>query len=154
MVYITYMAAHAKTIEKPRRWYRGANIPMRVIRKFARDVAERFHPEKIILFGSYAYGTPREDSDVDILVIMPCRNELDMAVKIIWELPAPFPTDLLVRKPEQWLWRTRERESFSTEILTKGKVLYAKGDPGVGEKSRGRPSRRRRPGVRVRTVRR
>jgi hypothetical protein len=41
------------------RWYRGADIPMRVIRRFARQVAERFHPDKIILFGSYAYGTPR-----------------------------------------------------------------------------------------------
>ena len=42
----------------PKRLYMGANIPMRVIRRYARAVAERFHPEKIILFGSYAYGTP------------------------------------------------------------------------------------------------
>src|SRR5258708_37559078 len=105
--------------------YYGDKISMRLIRRYARQVAARFKPDQIILFGSYAYGTQREDSDVDLLVIMPCRNELDMAVKITWELPAPFPTDLLVRKPEQWLWRTREGESFSTEILTKGKVLYA-----------------------------
>ncbi len=118
---------------------------MRVIRRYARQVADRFKPEQIILFGSYAYGTPHEESDVDLLVIMPCRNELDMAVKITWELPAPFATDLLVRKPAQWQWRTREREAFSTEILTKGKVLYAKGDAGVGQKSRVRSPRRRRP---------
>ena len=118
---------------------------MRVISRYARQVADRFQPDKIILFGSYAGGTPHEDSDVDLLVIMPCRNELDMAVKITWELPAPFATDLLVRKPEQWLWRTQEGESFSTAILTKGKVLYAKGDAGVGEKSRVRSPSRRRP---------
>jgi hypothetical protein len=41
------------------RWYRGPNISMRVIRRFARQVAERFQPEKIILFGSYAYGAPK-----------------------------------------------------------------------------------------------
>ena len=55
-------------------WYRGANIPMQVIRDYARRVAERFQPEKIILFGSYAYGTPHEDSDVDILVVMPAHE--------------------------------------------------------------------------------
>lgn len=125
--------------------YYGVKIPMPAIRRYARQVAERFKPDKIILFGSYADGTPHEESDVDLLVIMPCRNELDMAVKITWELPAPFATDLLVRKPEQWLWRTQERESFSTAILTRGKVLYAKGDAGMGEKSRVRSPRRRRP---------
>jgi hypothetical protein len=43
---------------QPERWYRGADILMRVIRQYARKVAERFQPDKIILFGSYAYGTP------------------------------------------------------------------------------------------------
>jgi predicted nucleotidyltransferase len=66
------------TQAKPERWYCGADIPMRVIRRFARDVAEQFHPDKIILFGSYAYGTPHADSDVDILVVMPARNQLDL----------------------------------------------------------------------------
>jgi predicted nucleotidyltransferase len=64
------------------RWYRGAEIPIRVIRQYAREVAERFRPDKIILFGSYAQGTPHLDSDVDLLVIMPARNQLDQAVKI------------------------------------------------------------------------
>jgi predicted nucleotidyltransferase len=59
----------------PPECYWGADVPMRVIRRFARQVAERFQPDKIILFGSYAYGTPHEDSDVDILVVMPARNQ-------------------------------------------------------------------------------
>lgn len=138
-------AKRTKTVAKSPSPYLGAKIPMRVISRYVRQVADRFQPDKIILFGSYACGTPHEDSDVDLLVIMPCRNELDMAVKITWELPAPFATDLLVRKPEQWLWRTQEGESFSTAILTKGKVLYAKGHAGVGEKSRVRSPSRRRP---------
>lgn len=125
-------------------------MPMRVIRRYAREVAERFRPDKIILFGSYAYGTPHEDSDVDILVIMPTRNQIDQAIKIDRAVCAPFPLDLIVRKPSEWKWRTEEGESFSTEIRTKGKVLYEKGDPGVGEEGRGRSShrhlrRRRRP---------
>jgi predicted nucleotidyltransferase len=97
---------------------------MRVIRRFARQVAEQFQPEKIVLFGSYAYGTPHADSDVDILVIMPCRNQLDQAFKIRMAIPAPFPMDLIVRKPNNIKWRLEEGELFHTEILTKGKALY------------------------------
>jgi len=110
----------------PSRWYRGADIPMRVIRRFAREVAERFHPDKIILLGSYAYGTPHEDSDVDILVVMPCRNQLDQAFKIHSTLLPPFPLDIIVRTPHSMKWRLAEGESFHTEITIKGKVLYQK----------------------------
>ena len=74
---------------------------MRVIRRFARDVAEQFQPDKIILFGSYAYGTPHEDSDVDILVVMPARNQLDQAVESVWRFDPPFPLDLIVRTPKK-----------------------------------------------------
>src|SRR5438132_848844 len=116
----------------PARIYLGANVPMPVIRNYARKIAARFQPDQIILFGSYARGAPHKDSDVDLLVIMPCRNELDLSVKITWELPAPFPTDLLVRKPAEWEWRTREKESFAAEIATYGKILYAKGDANYG----------------------
>src|SRR5947209_8614731 len=92
----------------PTRWYRGADIPMRLIRRFARQVAERFQPDKIILFGSYAYGTPHADSDVDILVIMPCRNQLDQAVRIELAYDPPFPLDLIVRTPHNMQWRLAE----------------------------------------------
>src|SRR5213082_2813890 len=94
------------------RWYRGASVPMRVIRRFAREVAERFHPEKIILFGSYAYGEPHADSDVDILVVMPARNEMDQAVCIDRALDPPFPLDLIVRTPRTLAWRLKEGDSF------------------------------------------
>src|SRR6516225_3611839 len=112
--------------EAPSRWYRGAAIPMRVIRQFARQVAERFQPDKIILFGSHAYGTPHADSDVDILVVMPCRNQLDQAAKIHTTLLPPFPLDILVRTPHNMNWRLAEGDSFLREITLKGKVLYEK----------------------------
>jgi predicted nucleotidyltransferase len=105
-------------------WYRGADVPMSVIRRFARQVAERFHPEKIILFGSYAYGRPHADSDVDFLVVMPARNQLDQAFKLHVALLPPFPLDLLVRTPQNLKWRLAEGDSFLREIVTKGKVLY------------------------------
>jgi len=122
----------------PKRVYFGANIPMRVIRRYARAIADEFHPDQIILFGSYAYGTPHEDSDVDLLVVMPARNEHDQAVRIRWRLAAPFPIDLIVRTPKEMKWRLEEGESFSTTIVTQGKILYEKDDEGMGQKGRGR----------------
>jgi predicted nucleotidyltransferase len=109
---------------------------MRVIRRFARQVAELFQPDKIILFGSYAYGTPHADSDVDILVVMPARNQLDQAVKIRWQVPRYFPMDLIVRTPATMKWRLAEGDLFHTEIVTKGKILYEKKHRRVGPQSR------------------
>jgi predicted nucleotidyltransferase len=126
----------------PARWYRGADVPLHVIRRFARQVAERFQPEKIILFGSHAYGTPHADSDVDILVIMPARNELDQALRIRLTVDYNFPLDLLVRTPHNLSRRLAAGDSFLRELVAKGKVLYEKDHPRVGAKSRGRSSRR------------
>ncbi len=97
---------------------------MRVIRRFAKDVADKFRPEMIVLFGSYAYGTPHDDSDVDILVVMPARNQLGMAFKIRCAVKASFPMDLIVRTPSNLGWRLEAGESFHTEIVTKGKILF------------------------------
>jgi predicted nucleotidyltransferase len=119
-------------LEMPARWYRGPNVPHSVIRRFARAVAERFHPEKIILFGSHAYGRPHADSDVDILVVMPARNELDQAVRIRLGVDYSFPLDLLVRTPKNLAWRLAEGDSFLKEVMSKGKVLYEETDGGVG----------------------
>jgi hypothetical protein len=73
----------------------GAVYPWRItmpaIRKLAREIAEKFRPEKIILFGSYAYGTPHQDSDVDLLVIMPARDSSALAVRILERIDPPFP---------------------------------------------------------------
>ena len=56
---------------------------MSAIRRYARQIAEKFDPDKIILFGSYAYGQPHEWSDVDILVVMPAYNQISKAIRII-----------------------------------------------------------------------
>ena len=128
--------AHSNAIAG--RWYRGADVPMRAIRRFARQVAERFDPDKIILFGSYAYGKPHPDSDVDILVIMPARNQLDQAVKIELACDPPFPLDIIVRTPHNMRWRLAEGDSFLREITSKGKVLYEKNHAGLGAQSRKR----------------
>ncbi len=66
--------------------YASPNIPLAAIRRFARRIAERFQPDKIILFGSYAYGEPHNESDVDLLVIMRCRNAIDQSIRISWAI--------------------------------------------------------------------
>jgi predicted nucleotidyltransferase len=131
----------SKATSEPR-YYHG-HVPLSVIRRFARQVAERFQPDKIILFGSHAYGTPHQDSDVDILVIMPARNQLDQAFKIHSTLLPPFPLDIIVRTPKEMQGRLEEGESFHTEIVTKGKVLYEEDNARVGRKGRRRLSARR-----------
>src|SRR5713226_8309370 len=125
-------------------WHRGAAVPMPVVRQFAREVAERFDPEKIILFGSHAYGTPHADSDVDILVVMPARNEIDQAVRIDRVIDPLFPLDLIVCSPKNIAWRLKEGDSFLREITTKGKVLYEKAHGPMGAKSGIRQARARR----------
>jgi predicted nucleotidyltransferase len=113
----------------------GRRASMSAIRRYAHGIGQRFHPHKIILFGSYAYGTPHPDSDVDLLVIMPARDELDEAFKIRLAMPAPFPLDLIVRRPRELALRLKEGESFSTEITRRGKVLYEKSNTGLDKKS-------------------
>ena len=142
--YNDLMSRKRQTIDQSKleRWYRGANIPLAVIRRFAREVAERFQPEKIILFGSYAYGRPHADSDVDILVIMPARNQLDQAFKIHCTIDPPFPLDIIVRTPKHMKWRLEEGDSFLREIVSKGKVLYEAGHARMGAKGRSRSGHR------------
>ena len=81
--------------------YHSPNIPMAAIRRYARQIADKFDPDKIILFGSYAYGQPHEWSDVDILVVMRARNQLDQSLRIVLAVEAPFPLDLIVRTPKR-----------------------------------------------------
>ncbi len=105
---------------------------MSAIQRYVRAVAERFQPERVILFGSYAYGQPNADSDVDLLVVMPARNQMDQAVRIRLAFQAPFPLDLIVRTPKNLKWRLHEGDWFLREIVSEGIVLYEKTDEGLG----------------------
>src|SRR4051812_20370739 len=112
---------------------------MREIRKYAKMIAERFCPLKIILFGSYAYGSPNEDSDVDILVLMDCpRGTTSKAIQIRCAIDAPFPVDLLVRSPRTFARRIAWGDYFLEEIEDKGRVLYEATNEGMDQKGRGR----------------
>src|SRR5437016_174213 len=122
--------------------YYPNRVPFAAIRRFARQIARRFRPHKIILFGSYAYGVPTPDSDVDLLVIMPTRDPLAQAVRIDLALKRGFPLDLLVRTPRVLERRLRAGDWFLREIVARGKVLYEKDDSRMGSQGRGRLRRR------------
>lgn len=95
------------------------------IRAYAEAVAREFEPEKIVLFGSYAYGTPTEDSDVDLLVVMPHAGRArEQAVSIRQRLDSGFPMDLLVRSPETIATRLSWKDCFMEEVMNRGEVLY------------------------------
>jgi len=101
-------------------------IPMRAIRAVAQRIAERFQPEKIILFGSYAYGDPNPESDVDFLVIMetPLRSRQQRLEISRILSPRPFPLDIIVRTPRELAERIALGDLFLREVTTRGKVLY------------------------------
>ena len=95
------------------------------IAEFANQVAARFHPDRIILFGSHAYGVPNADSDVDLLVVMLHEGrDAAKSIEIQLEIPAKFPMDLIVRKPDEYRSRIEQGDFFLQEISSKGKVLY------------------------------
>ena len=95
------------------------------IQKLCEQIARDFHPERIILFGSHAYGTPTPDSDVDLLVVMPFEGRhTQQAIRILNKLNVLTPIDLLVRTPEQVEERIAMGDFFMREVLEQGKVMY------------------------------
>ncbi len=101
------------------------NIDQKNIQNVVRQIADRFNPIKIILFGSYAGGKPSEDSDVDLLVIMDFdASPTRQAVTILKELDYHFGLDLIVRTPSSIKKRLQMGDFFLKEITEKGKVLY------------------------------
>jgi uncharacterized protein len=110
---------------------------------FVDAVAERFRPERIVLFGSYAYGNTNEDSDVDVLVITERRGRAhDLATKVRQAVPVNFAMDLIVHNQRTIDRRIGWNDFFLKEIMEKGVVLYAADDPRVGQQGRRRLRRR------------
>ena len=98
----------------------------RFIRQAAARIGQRFHPQKVILFGSYARGKPTPESDIDFLIIFPDKKDSAKRYSAIsQELePRPFPMDLLIRSRQEIQDRLRKGDSFIREIVDRGKVLY------------------------------
>lgn len=117
-----------KWMQEYQKWKQSHETPAKrraYIRNLCRRIAEEFKPEKIILFGSHAYGKPTPESDVDLMVVMPYEgSHFQQATKISRYLRLPIPMDLLVHTPEYIRYRLEIGDRFIQEILDKGKVLY------------------------------
>jgi predicted nucleotidyltransferase len=100
-------------------------IPEEIIRELVSRIALKFKPEQIILFGSYAYGKPRPESDVDLLVVMETQlRETEQALRIRQHVNPLFGVDILVYTPSRLQQRLTLGDSFLKEITEKGRVMY------------------------------
>lgn len=100
-------------------------ITQKHIQSVAEQIAQKFNPLKIVLFGSYARGDQHRHSDVDLLVILEDgHNGGDPEVEVALSISHQFPMDILMRSPQQVAERLRMGDSFYREIVEKGVVLY------------------------------
>ena len=95
------------------------------IKDLTERIVQKFHPQKIILFGSYVTGSAGEDSDVDILVILPFKGDaIRKSTEILKTVQPRIPVDLLVRTPDYVRQRLEWNDFFLREIMDQGKTLY------------------------------
>jgi predicted nucleotidyltransferase len=106
---------------------------MRLDKNLKNQIIERLktlNPEKVILFGSYAYGQPRLDSDIDLIVvlkdnIMPASFKENMQIYLkvssaIRELKRKFPIDLIVYTKPMYEKMVELKSSFLKDVLSRG----------------------------------
>ena len=112
-------AVKVPTIDKRKR------IPQKAIDQVVQQIVEKFKPQKIILFGSYARGNPRPESDVDLLVVMNTSlRESKQSLEIRRHLDVMFGIDLIVHTPKRLKERVDMGDWFLRDVLKEGKVLY------------------------------
>lgn len=102
----------------------------KVILSMVERLTEMYLPEKIILYGSYAYGTPDKESDLDLLIIKETKERpIDRRIavrRIVSDIRKKIPFSPLVLTPEELLSRMQIGDDFFVEITKRGKVLYEK----------------------------
>ncbi len=108
-------------------------VPPHKIERLVQQIAVSFDPERIYLFGSYAYGQPMPDSDVDLMVIMEADDVRHQASVIRDSVDFDFPLDLLVRTPAYFAERLALGDFFIEQIYQQGKALYDSGRSTLAE---------------------
>ncbi len=98
------------------------------IQEIVRKIVQEYHPEKIILFGSWAWGAPNKNSDIDLLVVKESERDplerIREVHRILWDTDAAV--DALVYTPDQAERRLRMGDPFLRKIFNAGRVLYAR----------------------------
>lgn len=101
-------------------------MSMEEIKAAIRPVVETLRPERVVLFGSYAYGVPTAESDVDLLVVLDTELPRDKAYARVARFlePRPFPMDLFVYSRKEAEHALRTGQPLIREIFRKGRILY------------------------------
>ena len=104
----------------------GSPVTSGLLREIAQKVVRAFRPKNIILFGSYAYGKPTSDSDLDLLIVMESRDRPAERIRKVSDLfdPRPLPMDFIVLTPDEIRHRLSGFDPFLEEVLEKGQTLY------------------------------
>lgn len=97
------------------------------IQKIVNQIVKNYKPEKIILFGSFAYGIPKENSDVDLVVIKKTKKRFGSRLfEVVKFIKSKMGTDILVYTPEEWEKGLKKNHYFLKEIEQEGKLVYEK----------------------------
>lgn len=102
-------------------------VPQSDIRRVVDRIVKEMAPEQVILFGSYAYGKPNKESDIDLLVVMESDERPNLRVSRVLGAIRDvknFPMDIIVRTPGEIRQRVEMQDMFIREILERGKILY------------------------------
>ena len=113
------------------------SIPESLLSEAVRRLVSEFDPDRIILFGSHAWGVPDEDSDIDLLVVVPRSEEravqrASRAYRSLRGLPGPM--EVLVKTRDEMARFGRVAAALEAEILERGKVIYGRGEGGTDPK--------------------
>ena len=97
------------------------------IQKITEQIVKKYKPEKIILFGSFAYGKSKPSSDIDLLIIKKTnQKKVDRIKKVLMMTESNLPLEPLVYNPEEIKERLSLGDFFFQDIIQKGKVVYEK----------------------------
>ncbi|MFN8453771.1 MAG: nucleotidyltransferase domain-containing protein [Anaerolineae bacterium] len=105
-------------------------VTWQLLETIVQRIVANLQPQKIILFGSYGYGSPTPDSDVDLLVITETQERPTERYLTVSRLirPRPFPLDILVKTPLEINDALTKGDFFISEIMTRGRILYERSD--------------------------
>jgi uncharacterized protein len=99
------------------------------IQEIVREVVAQYRPQRIILFGSYAYGEPNEDSDIDMLIIKDTEESFIDRLHAVRRAASGsrrrIPFEPIVLTPGELAQRLEAGDQFVEEIVSRGEVLYA-----------------------------
>lgn len=97
------------------------------IKSITRTIVREYKPEKIILFGSFAYGKPRASSDIDMLIVKKTKKRrIDRIKDVLYMIDNNFPFEPIVYTPGEINDRLTLGDFFLQTIMQKGKILYEK----------------------------